>query len=130
MKNKEDIFVSAYLASSLWSSIDDTGNPMDESHYKWSDSAKNTLTTFALKALSEQSALFEKFVEETNTDYGQAGHTFWLSTNGHGAGFFDFDSSLAATELNLLCDKYIHCSKTAIYGGFDLFVGDDELVYC
>jgi hypothetical protein len=50
-----------------------------------------------------------------------AGHDFWLTRNGHGAGFWD-------RGLGELGEKLTKAAKT--FGGCDLIVGDDGLVYC
>lgn len=50
-----------------------------------------------------------------------AGHDFWLTRNGHGAGFWDGDwQEPAATELAALAKSFGEC---------DLYVGDDGLIY-
>lgn len=49
-----------------------------------------------------------------------AGHDFWLTRNGHGAGFWDRD-------LGDVGDKLSEASKAA--GEVDLYVGDDGKVY-
>lgn len=49
-----------------------------------------------------------------------AGHDFWLTRNGHGAGFWD-------RGLGELGERLTVASKT--FGSVDLYLGDDELVY-
>src|SRR5690606_12135580 len=56
-------------------------------------------------------------------DYGgptQAGHDFWLTRNGHGAGFWD-------RGIGEVGDRLANASK--VYGGVDLYFGDDGKVY-
>lgn len=50
----------------------------------------------------------------------QAGHDFWLTRNGHGAGYWD-------RGLGESGDRLTAVSK--VYGGVDLYVGDDGLIY-
>lgn len=51
----------------------------------------------------------------------RAGHDFWLTRNGHGAGFWDGDwCEPAATTL---------MNASHAYGEIDLYVGDDGKVY-
>ena len=51
----------------------------------------------------------------------QAGHDFWLTRNGHGAGFWDGDwAEPMATELTTL-------SKA--FGEVDICLGDDGLIH-
>jgi hypothetical protein len=51
----------------------------------------------------------------------QAGHDFWLTRNGHGAGFWDGDwNESAASALDAGAKEF---------GDFDLYVGDDGVIY-
>ena len=51
----------------------------------------------------------------------QAGHDFWLTRNGHGAGFWDGDwAEPMATELTTLSEAF---------GVVDICLGDDGLIY-
>lgn len=124
--NKQE-FIAAYIIAALWSSTDDQGEPLDNGDYELSDDARYRLSDYAAQAFYAEKELIEQFIEETGTDYTQAGHSFWLSCNGHGAGLFDFSNSPAALALDAKCDKYGHYG--AIYKGFDLYVGDDGLIY-
>lgn len=124
--NKQE-FISAYIVAALWSSTDDDGEPLDNGDCELSDDARYRLSDYAAQVFDAEKELIEQFIKETGTDYTQAGHSFWLSCNGHGAGLFDFTSSPAALALDAKCDKYGHYG--AIYKGFDLYVGDDELIY-
>jgi hypothetical protein len=50
-----------------------------------------------------------------------AGHAFWLTRNGHGAGFWDGDwPEPHASALD-------EASKA--FGSFDLYVGDDGMIH-
>ena len=53
--------------------------------------------------------------------YSQAGHDFWLTRNGHGAGFWDGDWP----------DRTGHRLSEAAksYGEYHLYVGDDGKIY-
>ena len=51
----------------------------------------------------------------------QAGHDFWLTRNGHGAGFWDGDWSAPYD------DTLTEASKN--YGQFDTYLGDDGKIY-
>lgn len=124
--NKQQ-FISAYIECALWSSTDDDGEPLDGGEYELSAEASDKLADYAGQAFEAELELIERFTEETGTDYTQAGHSFWLSCNGHGAGLFDFASSPAAMALDKKCDQYGHYG--AIYKGFDLYIGDDGLIY-
>lgn len=51
----------------------------------------------------------------------QAGHDFWLTRNGHGAGFWDGDWSEPYGDI---LTRGAKC-----YGEFDTYLGDDGLIY-
>jgi hypothetical protein len=120
-------FISAYIIAALWSSTDEEGEPLDSGEYELSAEASDKLADYAGLAFEAELELIEQFIEETETDYTQAGYSFWLSCNGHGAGLFDFTDSHAALALDKKCDQYGHYG--AIYKGFDLYVGDDGVIY-
>lgn len=80
-------FLDAYVEAALWSSTDDEGRPLDEY-------GEDALTKDAKRALAKDAADFYlmalSILVEARTRgdaYKQAGHDFWLTRNGHGAGF-------------------------------------------
>jgi hypothetical protein len=124
---KLDSFTKAYIQAALWSSTDDAGLPLD-SIYGPSDLAPETQA-----AIVKDCARF--LVENEATIYSatcsrgsglfpqieRAGHDFWLTRNGHGAGFWDGDwSEPEAAQLTAASKKF---------GEVDLYVGDDGLIY-
>ena len=119
-------FYRAYMVAALWSSTDDDGEPLDDMYSiddiseeckaAMLDSCKDfietnasDLTTYGAKMACEQWSVEDR-----------AGHDFWLTRSGHGAGFWD-------RGLGELGDRL---SKAAeVYGSVDLYVGDDGLIY-
>lgn len=119
-------FHRAYMVAALWSSTDDDGEPLDDA--------------FSIDDISEEckAAMLESckdFIESNAPDlakYGakmaceqwtaedRAGHDFWLTRNGHGAGFWD-------RGLGALGDRLSKAAK--VYGSAGLYVGDDGLIY-
>ena len=118
-------FTDAYIECALWSSHDEDGTPLDDS-YGESDIAPATR-----KQMEKDCAAFYKEWETEWTESGwsdtQAGHDFWLSRNGHGAGFFDRHFRADATLGPRTRDALQKAAKA--YGSFDLYVGDDGKVY-
>ena len=53
--------------------------------------------------------------------YGRAGHDFWLTRNGHGAGYWDRGLGEVGDALTTAAE---------VYGSCDLYVGDDGKIYC
>lgn len=117
-----DAFTAAYVEAALWSSNDEKtpngGEPLDKNYSAEDDLAPETLAQMIEECRAFQATNGHLFagLEES------AGHDFWLNRNGHGAGFWDGDwLEPAATVLDA-------ASKSA--GERDLYVGDDERIYC
>jgi len=137
-----DRFITAYIECALWASIegpDDT--PMDRD-YGLEDFAESTVQSIRLDCeqfIREQAEVLD-YVDSTGEHgdtYAMAGHDFWLTRNGHGAGFWDGDwdiqlpagadggesglsDRLAGDVLTAATEKFSEC---------DLYVGDDGRVY-
>ena len=60
-------------------------------------------------------------VEVDNPGVEQAGHDFWLTRNGHGAGFWDGDWPEPYGEMLTKASKN--------YGVFDTYLGDDGQIW-
>lgn len=126
-----DDFFDAYLECALWSSLDyfEEGaepRPMDE-NYEVDDIADESRASMRAECLdfiaanSDDLGLAATMHERGDWSYAeQAGHDFWLTRNGHGAGFWD-------RGLGDVGDRLSHAAK--VYGGCDLYVGDDGKVY-
>jgi hypothetical protein len=122
-----DMFTLAYIECALWSS-NDNNEPLD-SNYSIDDISPETLE--AMVADCEQ--FQEQFGELIDTEervsgrYGNretAGHDFWLTRNGHGAGFWDGDWP----EFGDTLTKAVGWRTS--YPEVDLYVGDNGLIYC
>ena len=124
-----DPFTRAYIEAALWSSTDNAddsgGEPLD-ANYTAEDIAPETLAQMIKDCKAFQAAHADLFTgckrsspEYTNEE--RSGHDFWLTRERHGAGFWDGDwPEPAATVLT---------DAAHAYGGFDLYVGDDGLIY-
>ncbi len=106
-----DSFARAYLEAALWSSNDESdengGAPLDQ-NYEESDIAMDSL-----KRMINDCQNFQK----TNTDLlaqhndmSQAGHDFWLTRNGHGAGFWDRGLGELGEKLTAACESFGTCN--------------------
>lgn len=111
-----DRFVDAYVECALWASTDDTGEPMDDT-FGPEDIAPTTL-----EEMRRECASFVDYAGDalTGIDAEQAGHDFWLTRNGHGAGFWDRGLGDVGDVLT---------DKAHSFGSSDLYVGDDGKVY-
>lgn len=121
--NWADEFVVAYVACALWSSMDESdpetgGDPLDYNYAicDLSESARVSMLKDCVKFLDD-----DEIVACVEDQHSQAGHDFWLTRNGHGAGFWDGDwPEPCASRLD-------SCAKA--FGECDLYVGDDGLIY-
>ena len=112
-----DPFTEAYLECALWSSVDDNGAPLDDSY---------GIEDLSAAVLASAVADCVAFQQDNASDLAQAGtaercgHYFWLTRNGHGAGFWD-------RCLGEVGERLTKASKT--YGSVDLYAGEDGLIY-
>src|SRR6185437_16541087 len=101
-------FFDAYVEAALWSSNDEStpegGEPMD-ANYSPDDIAPETLKAMQSdceRFQAENAQLLQRYYTELPrnewTPESQAGHDFWLSRNGHGAGFFDREGDKAVND--------------------------------
>lgn len=121
-----DAFTRAYVQCALWSSSDDGGDPFDQ-NYTADDLAPETLAR-----MIEDCADFRDCddwrvaVDMGAWDDAQGGHDFWLTRNGHGAGFWDRYSSGDSIG-GRLGDALTN--RAEVYGGVYLYAGDDGRLY-
>ena len=131
-----DEFTRAYIEAALWSSNDESdesgGNPLD-ANYGPDDIAPETLESIKAdceRFQTENAILLEEFYDKLPlgrdrsgewSPQEQAGHDFWLSRNGHGAGFFDRD---VTRELREALQE-----KARQAGEVNLYVGDDGQIW-
>lgn len=127
--------VSAYVECALWSSTylaDEDGNPVGEEtddtqdvpmdeNYGPEDIAPDTLAKMREDCESFVTTCESLLAEytERGMSSGQAGHDFWLTRNGHGAGFWD-------RGLGKLGDDLTEDAKP--FGSFTLYVGNNGKV--
>lgn len=110
-------FLQAYAECALWSSLDNEDVPLDE-NYDIRHLAEPCLAGMLRDCLNFQRDN-ESDIEVA--DLARAGHDFWLTRNGHGAGFWDggWPEDVGRRLTN----------SAETYGGVDLYVGDNGLIY-
>lgn len=111
-------FFDSYLETALWSStsntVEDHGEPLDK-NFSVDDFAPETLVKLRIPAVQ----FYERFQFLWGSD-SQAGHDFWLTQNGHGAGFWDGDYPEHGDKLTEACKHF-----PSVY----LYIGDDGKVH-
>ncbi len=113
-----DQFTQAYIVCALWSSTDDDDRPFD-ANYDPSDIAPSELARIIADCAEFQSANESLLMQAGTAE--QNGHDYWLTRNGHGAGFWDRGYS---EELGQALTDAAHKA-----GERDLYIGDDGQVY-
>ena len=129
--------LQAYVQTALWSSTDDNDQPMDRD-YDINDLATDTLATMetdlnnffdlleSTTYNNEQSLLdvalgFADSSVRDNDPYGTIAHDFWLTRNGHGAGFWDGDyGDDVGYKLTAIAETFPEVN---------LYIGDDGMIY-
>ncbi len=123
--------VQNYMVTALWSSTDncreDGGDPMDQ-NYGIEDIAPETRKTMKRDCAAFLNKNFDAIFcdgapvsNDGSGTIGMAGHDFWLTRSGHGAGFWDGDwPEPQATQLT---------ASAKTFGRVDLYVGDDGKLY-
>ena len=112
-----DEFTVGYLRAALWTGTDETdesgGDPLED-NYDLEDFADDTLERVVADCQEFQDITQALGCEE---DDDVMGHDFWLTRNGHGAGFWDGDyPEPAASELTRVSKNF---------GERCIYVGDD-----
>lgn len=122
-----DAFTQGYIECAFWLSLDqadpETGGDPIEDNYDYCDLDSESLDSMVVDcvAFQKQNALLLELFEGLlgcETDY--AGHDFWLTRNGHGAGFWGRGAGFVGDVLT----KRAHAC-----GECDLYVGDDEKLH-
>jgi hypothetical protein len=111
-----DEFTLAYIEAALWSSTDDDDVPLDKNN-DIGDIAPQTLRRMVADALKFQSDNWD----DISADLEGAGCDFWLTRNGHGAGFWDGGwEEEAGKRLTAASEEF---------GEFNLYAGDDGRIH-
>lgn len=111
-------FIDAYVEAALWSSTDDDGEPLDK-NYDAEDIDNDTAARMEKDAADFYDVNEELLFEDGNSA-ADGGHNFWLTRNGHGAGFWDGDYPEEGDNLT---------DNAKNWGEYDLYVGDDGTLY-
>lgn len=111
-----DPFTRQYIQTAFWSSTDDAEHPLDVDYIP---------TDLDPQSRARMVADCAKFQADNETDIdgrdSDAGHDFWLTRNGHGAGFWDGDwPEPQATRLADAAEAFGECY---------LYTGDDGQVH-
>ncbi len=123
-----DEFTEAYIICALWASTDDQmpyGMPLDDK-YDRGDIDREILQRMITDCRNFQMRwqhllIDDNLLVDSCTPEEQGGHDFWLTRNGHGAGFWDGDWKKEVGEFLTAYSKKV--------GGYALYVGDDDKIH-
>lgn len=120
-----DLFTQGYIEAAFFTEANPDNEEMEDKGFD--DLSLETLVAMIAdckKPQEENCALIDgDECTRGNGEYSQdeqAGHDFWLTRNGHGAGFWDSDWPVNGEALTEACESYRQV---------DLYVGDDGRVY-
>lgn len=125
---EEDLeeFVHSYKVAALWSTTSEDGGNLDDDHDE-DDIAEETATVmrsdcedFIRSNWLDLLHYCDKMENEEYTGWQRAGHDFWLTRNGHGAGFWD-------RGLGELGKRLTAAAK--VYKEVYLYAGDDGKIH-
>lgn len=111
-----DAFTNGFIIAALWATTDDDGNPLDD-NYEIDDISDETLIEI-IKQCKDFERKYHNLFNSMSDE--QAGHDFFLTREGHGAGFWD-------RGLGKVGEVLTQASKT--YPELNLYVGDDGKIY-
>lgn len=121
-----DAFTRSYIEAALWSTTDNSdpsgGVPMDQ-NYCSEDLAPSTMAAVIRDCTAFQEANRELLDNAYNTDgmdVERQGHDFWLTREGHGAGYWDGDYPTTGDGLT---------EAAKAFGEAGWYVGDDDKIY-
>lgn len=117
-------FIGAYIEAALFTSTDNSdesgGEPLDR-NYTADDIAESSRQAITKDCVAFMTANRQDLESDEALGAEQAGHDFWLTRNGHGAGFWDGDWPTAmGKRLTASAKKF---------GEMDMYVGDDGKLY-
>ena len=115
-------FINAYKECALWSTndeSDESGGVSLDRNYSVENMSSETIE-YAEKDCREFIERNEELLNAVG-DYSQHGHDFFLTRNGHGAGFWCRNYGTIGELLTTSCKLY--------YPEVHLYVGDDGMIY-
>ncbi len=110
-----------YLITALWAENDENEEPFDD-NYNLTDIHPSTLAAMVSDWRSFRDHAVSLGILGDDPE-GYAPHDFWLSRNGHGAGFFDRPEYYGEEQSDALQEL------AKRYGEYDLVVADDAMIH-
>jgi hypothetical protein len=116
-------FLESYVDCALWLLTDDNGEPVKgQSEQDLSPELKDQILADCWGFWTENCHMIGfPHCKSAQTPAQQAGHDFWLTRNGHGAGFWDggWTEEIGDTLT----------TRAKVYGASEWYFGDDGRIY-
>lgn len=115
-------FINGYISCMKWSTPGETPDGeelIDLTGFTVSEEALQTITEDCEKFVNSYKDLLSQ-VYTNPTEYQNAGHDFWLTRNGHGAGFWDRGFGVLGDALTARAQGFKELTP---------YIGDDEKIY-
>jgi hypothetical protein len=123
--HEQDTFTRAYIECALWSSTDDNDKPYDSNDAELADETIVKMAADCKDFQDANAAVLERWYSEAAETFERAGHDFWLTRNGHGAGYWDrWNDGTPQGKIGRELTDLAHA-----YGSCDLYTGDDGRIY-
>ena len=112
-----DKFIAQYIETMLWSTCDHRGMPLDRKH------GPKHIAPETLSKIEQDCNKFQadNIADLEGLDPETVAHNFWLTRNGHGAGFWDGDFEKGLGERLTVASH--------IFGESYPYIGDDGMIY-
>lgn len=118
--NSLETFIKAYVECALWLAQDENGEARGLNELGYDISDFNAQSQQSIRDDCHDFFAAHSFDLDSVGDYAQHGHDFYLSRNGHGAGFFDRGYGAVGDRLQ---------AAARVYGESDVYFGDDGRLY-
>lgn len=125
--NGSEHFIDAYITCAMWSSTDGDENPLDDDGRTARDidpDAQHKMAVDCIDFMNANETDLALYSEQIDTSrdpaMALAGHDFWLTRNGHGAGFWDRDLGELGERLTRAAEAW---------GACNLYLDDDGVIY-
>ncbi len=120
--NQIPTILKHYIICALWSSLSNDDSKSEHLDGDFDEDCIDDNTKIQMYVdVRDFVTKNKELLEASGLSPEQIGHDFWLSRNGHGAGFFDRNLPIEIEE------KLMGESKS--FKGFDLYIGDDNKIH-
>jgi hypothetical protein len=100
-----DRFTQGYLETAVWASTNDEGESLDALGFD-ADSFTQAAKKRAKRECRDFLTMAKSLLKQAGADESSAGQDFWLTRNGHGAGFWDRGYGSVGDELSKIAKTF------------------------